>query len=132
MALEQLGFGCEDGLCLAGNKAGVSIPLGADQSVDGIVAVTANTGKLYWTSYDVEGATGIQGQTGIQGLQGNTGLQGMSGSTGLRGTTGLQLSTSDPWTISASTGNITGWDTTGGVYIVVQGHTGVFPYYYKS
>ena len=69
-------------------------------------------------------AMGIMGLTGLAlgatGIQGNTGIQGVS-------------ATADPWTIAASLGSISGWDSTGGIYLVTsQGKTGICPIYYNA
>ena len=107
--------------------------------VTGLTGSKGSTGIMGLTGLAL-GATGIQGlvgETGIQGLVGETGIQGLgeTGIQGLVGETGIQglNSTSDPWTIAATLGSISGFDSTGGFYIVDSaGHTGIVGYYYNA
>lgn len=130
--MDQLGTGESAGAYIMGpNQAG---PIGADKAVDGILGVEAVTGRLYWASA-ASGDTGVQGQTGIRGHTGIQGQTGIIGNTGIQGETGIRglNSTSDPWVISATLGSISGWDSTGGIYLIDSaGHTGICPYYYNA
>ena len=128
--MDQLGCGAEDGAFIMGNSGGKAVPIGSDQAVDGLLGVQAATGKLYWASA-ASGDTGIQGNTGVQGRTGVQGQTGIIGSTGVQGATGIQGSTADPWIVLATTGTPT-VDTTGYVWAIVQGVTGVFPFYSKA
>ena len=195
MAMDQLGQGSPDGAFIMGPRLdNDSVAIGADQASNGLLGITAGTGKLYWASSatgdtgiqgvtgfygqtgiqgrtGIDGRTGIQGYTGLQGIQGDTGLtgqtgidgrtgiqgltglQGIQGDTGLTGGTGIQgqtgirgetgiqgetgirglNSTADAWTIAATLGGISGWDSTAGVYCVLSnGSTGICLAYFNA
>ena len=107
--------------------------------IDGQTGIQGLTG-LALGATGIQGTTGLVGNTGIQGITGligGTGIQGstgVQGGTGIQGITGLVGSTVDPWMIDATTGSISGWDSTGGIYFysVAQGATGIFPFYYNA
>jgi hypothetical protein len=141
--MDQLGLGSEDGAFLMGPNAGTGAhPIGYDKTDDGLLGITAKTGKLYWASVDVAGTTGVQGATGIQGVQGiqgvtgligGTGIQGetgagpgIQGETGLTGATGIQGNTG---VLILSGGAATGASVVDWVYVDVAGVTGIMPIY---
>ena len=169
--MDQLGQGSPDGAFIMGPRVdNDSVALGADQASNGLLGITAVTGKLFWASSatgdtGIQGVTGFYGQTGIQGrtgiqgltgllgltglqgiqgdtgLTGQTGIQGIQGDTGIQGGTGIQGETgirglnvsADPWTIAASLGGISGWDSTAGVYCVLSnGSTGICLAYFNA